>query len=432
MAKSYTKSEKLLARAEQSIPLGTQTFSKSKTQFPYGVSPYFIERGKGAYVWDVDGNSYIDLINGLGSITLGHCDPDVTKMVREQLSKGTIFSLADPIEMELAEKIIEMVPCAEKVRFGKNGSDATAGCVRLARAYTGRDYILSCGYHGWQDWYIGTTPRSRGVPKSVCELTHTFEFNNLDSLRSKFTELEGQIAGVILEPMSAIFPEEGFLESVKEITHSNGAILIFDEVVTGFRHANGGAQEYFGVIPDLVALGKGLSNGYPLSAIAGSNKIMALLEEVYFSFTAGGETLSIAAALATLNKLQTHDVLREITAQGDRWNNTVRILIDQHNLSDVLSISGHPAWSFLRISSSGNVDEFAIKTLFMQEMLDGGILCLGSHLLTFSHSDEEINKIIEVYEKFLVVLKIGLKKGSLDGVLRCDKLRPLFSVRKTS
>ena len=430
MTKSYKNSESLLRRAELTIPLGTQTFSKSKTQFPHGISPYFIERGKGSHVWDVDGHEYIDFINALGAITLGHCDPHVTAAVQEQLLKGTIFSLADPIEMLVAEKIVEMVPCAQKVRFGKNGSDATAGCIRLARAHTGREHILSCGYHGWQDWYIGSTPRNRGVPISTQGLTHTFEFNNIESLKRKLEELNGEVAGVILEPMNTTFPKGGFLEDVKRLAHDNGALLIFDEVVTGFRHANGGAQEYFRVVPDLVALGKGMSNGYPLSAIAGRAEIMDLLEEVYFSFTAGGETLSLAAALASLTKLQNEDVINKIISKGNHLNDSVRQLIKDKSLTDILSITGHPAWSFLVIKDAENFDSLAIKTFFMQEMMDNGILCLGSHLLSYAHSDEDIDDMIKAYDGFTEKLRKGLNEGSLRNMLRCEPLRPLFRIRK--
>jgi|TARA_R110002126_G_scaffold291807_1_gene459771 glutamate-1-semialdehyde 2,1-aminomutase len=430
MVKLYTKSEQLLARAEKSIPLGTQTFSKSKTQFPYGVSPYFIERGEGSHVWDVDGNEYIDFINGLAAITLGYNDPDVNAAVQAQLAKGTIFSLAHPIEVEVAEKIIEMVPCAEKVRFGKNGSDATSGCIRLARAHTGREHVLVCGYHGWQDWYIGSTARHIGVPECTRELTHTFDFNDIESLKTKLEELSGKVAAVILEPMNVNFPHEGFLEKVKELTHEHGALLIFDEVVTGFRHANGGAQEYFGVIPDLVALGKGLSNGYPLSAIAGPAKIMDLLEEVYFSFTYGGETLSLAAALAAMTKLQTQDVIKEISIKGARLNDSVRGLIKENGLEEIMSVSGHPTWSFLQIKDHEKYDMFTIKTFFMQEMMDNGILTLGSHLLSYAHSDEDIDAFIASYASFLSKLKKGLNDNTLLDMLRCEPLRPLFKVRK--
>ncbi len=430
MVHDYSKSQELLARAEKSIPLGTQTFSKSRTQFPYGISPYFIERGEGSRVWDVDGNEYIDFINALAAITLGYNDPDVTSAVQEQLKKGTIFSLAHPIEMQVAEKIIEMVPCAEKVRFGKNGSDATAGCVRLARAYTKKEHIIVCGYHGWQDWYIGSTPRHIGVPESTRELTHTFDFNDLESLQTTLEKLDGKVAAVILEPMNVTFPHDGFLEGVKSLAHEHGALLIFDEIVTGFRHANGGAQEYFGVTPDLVALGKGLSNGYPLSAIAGPAKIMDLLEDVYFSFTYGGETLSLAAALASLTKLQTHDVINKMSAKGERLNDSVKVLIKDNKLEGILTISGHPTWSFLQVKSHEKFDNFTIKTFFMQEMMDNGILTLGSHLLSYAHSDEDIDAMIASYVSFLTKLKAGLENENLSDMLRCEPLKPLFKIRK--
>lgn len=426
----YKKSEEMLARAEKSIPLGTQTFSKSRTQFPFGISPYFIERGEGSRVWDVDGNEYIDFINALAAITLGHNDPDVSKAVKAQMDKGTIFSLAHPIEMEVAEKIIEMVPCVEQVRFGKNGSDATAGAIRLARAFTGKEQVLVCGYHGWQDWYIGSTPRNAGVPKTTRMLTHSFEFNNLNSLKKLLEEFKHDVAAVILEPMNIIFPEDGFLEGVKALTHEYNALLIFDEVVTGFRNSNGGAQEYFGVSPDIVCLGKGLANGYPLSAIGGRADIMKMMEEVYFSFTYGGETLSLAAALASLNKLQSHNVINHMSLKGQRLLDEVNASISAHSLDDVLSVSGHPTWSFLLIKDHIDYDASTIRTFFMQEMMENGILTLGSHLLSYAHTDGDIDAIITAYKLFMGKLSLGLKQQTLMDMLKCEPLRPLFKVRK--
>src|SRR3990172_8231966 len=318
MSERYQQSEKLLERALKTIPLGAQTFSKSKTQYPYGVYPYFIVKGQGSHVWDVDGNEYIDFINSLAAVTLGYNDPDVTATVRAQLEDGIIFSLPHPIEMQVAEKIVEMVPCAEMVRFGKNGSDATSGAIRLSRAYTDRDHVAVCGYHGWQDWYIGSTTRNRGVPEATRALTHTFTYNDIESLNKIFNEFPGQVAAVILEPMNTTEPKDGFLEKVKELTHQKGAVLVFDETITGFRYSNGGAQEYFGVIPDLATFGKGLANGYPLSVVAGKAEIMRLMEEVFFSFTFGGETLSLAAAQATLHKLQTQPVVERLYSQGKK------------------------------------------------------------------------------------------------------------------
>ncbi len=251
----YEKSEAYLEIAEQVIPLGSQTFSKSRTQYPYGVSPYFIEQGEGSKVWDIDGNQYIDFINSLAAITLGYKDPDIDNAVKKQLENGITFSLPHRLEAEVAQMIIDMVPCAEMVRFGKNGSDATAGAIRLARAYTGKEHVLVCGYHGWQDWYIGSTVRDLGVPDSTKALTHIFEYNNLKSLEDCFEKYHSKVAAVIMEPMNVIFPKDGFLEGVKKLTNENNALLIFDEVITGFRFSNGGAQEYFGVTPDLCTFG---------------------------------------------------------------------------------------------------------------------------------------------------------------------------------
>lgn len=427
--RSYKNSEKMLERAEKSIPLGSQTFSKSKTQFPYGVSPYFLTHGKDAHVFDVDGNEYIDFINALGAITLGYDDPDVLKAVEEQLKQGTIFSLAHPIEVEVAEKMIEIIPCAEKVRYGKNGSDATSGAVRLARAYTKRDHILSCGYHGWQDWYIGATPRNLGVPQAVRDLTHTFPYNDLEALNAKLQEYKDQVAAVILEPMSVFFPQEGYLEGVKELAHKNGALLIFDETVTGFRISNGGAQEYFGVTPDLATFGKGMANGYPISAIVGRADVMRLMEEIFFSFTYGGETLSLAASLATMKKLQSQPVLETIHKRGTTFQKNVNKLINEYELQDLLNITGHPAWSFLHIKDHTKYNNFTIRTLLMQEMMQKGILTLGTHLMNYAHTDEDIQSLINGYEHFLIKLKDGLDNNALEDMLDCEPLVPLFKVR---
>src|SRR5574341_817412 len=295
MSDRYHNSEEMLDRALKAVPLGSQTFSKSKTQYPYGVSPYFITRGQGSHVWDVDNNEYVDFINALAAVTLGYNDPDVNAAVRAQLDEGVIFSLPHPLEHQVAEKIVEIVPCAEMVRFGKNGSDATSGAIRLARAYTNRDHVAACGYHGWQDWYIGATTRSRGVPQSTRDLTHIFNYNDIESLHKIFKEHPDQVAAVIMEPMNTTEPKDGFLEKVRELSRQHGAVFIFDETITGFRYANGGAQEYFGVTPDLATFGKGLANGYPVSALAGKAEIMRLMEEIFYSFTFGGETLSLAA-----------------------------------------------------------------------------------------------------------------------------------------
>jgi glutamate-1-semialdehyde 2,1-aminomutase len=419
----------MLERALKAIPLGSQTFSKSKTAYPEGVSPHFIKRGDGSHVWDVDGNEYIDFVNGLASITLGYNDPDVTEAVKAQLEEGTIFSLPHEIEIKVAEKIIEMVPCAEMVRFGKNGSDATAGAIRLTRAYTKRDNVAVCGYHGWQDWYIGSTSRNLGVPSSVRDLTHSFAYNDLDSLDQLFKKYSDQVAAVIIEPMNSTEPNNGFLEGVKELTQKNGAILIFDETITGFRYANGGAQEYFGVIPDLAIFGKGIANGYPVSAVTGRAEIMKLMEEVFFSFTFGGETLSLAAALATMTKLQQEQVVKTLWEQGGKVKKGVNTLIKQHDLENVLSITGKDCWSFLIFKDTDIYSQWELKTLFLQEVFARGVLTLGTHNMSYAHSDEDISKLLNVYDEVFGVVKDVVEEKSLEKRLQTKPLAPLFKIR---
>lgn len=425
----YANSEALLERALNSIPLGSQTFSKSKVQYPFGVSPYFMERGLGSRVWDVDGNEYVDFINSLCAVTLGYNDPDVSTAVREQLEQGVIFSLPHRVETEVAELIIEMVPCAEKVRFAKNGSDATAGAIRLARAFTNRDHVAVCGYHGSQDWYIGSTVRNRGVPAATRALTHTFSYNDPGSLHDLLRSLPGEFAAVILEPMNVTAPAPGFLEAVREITHREGALLVFDETITGFRYSNGGAQELFGVTPDLATFGKGLANGYPVSAVVGRTDIMKLMEEIFFSFTFGGETLSLAAAKATLSKLRREPVVAALRTQGSKVMEGTRALIDKHACGDFLSISGHPSWSFLIVKDATPYTSWQLKTLFMQEVFARGILAYGTHNISYAHGDTEVQKLLSVYDEVFALLRTCVSEKTLEQRLRCKPIEPLFKVR---
>lgn len=429
MSQRYIQSEKLLEKALKIIPLGSQTFSKSIIQYPQGASPHFIKKGQGSRVWDVDGNEYIDFVNALAAITLGYNDPDVTNAVKAQLEEGTIFSLPHELEIKVAEKIVEMVPCAEMVRFGKNGSDATSGAIRLARAYTKRDHVAVCGYHGWQDWYIGSTSRNLGVPQSTRDLTHTFTYNDLDSLHKIFQQYPEQVAAVIMEPMNSTEPKKGFLEEIRDLTHKNNAVFIFDETITGFRFSKGGAQEYFGVIPDLATFGKGLANGYPLSALAGKAEIMRLMEEIFFSFTFGGETLSLAAALATMTKLQKEPVIETLWKQGRKVVDGINALIEKHNLKDIMSVSGKDCWSFLIFKDSKIYSQWELKTLFLQEVFARGILTLGTHNMSYAHSEDDISKLLDIYNEVFSIIKEVITKKNLKKRLKVEPLSPLFKVR---
>jgi glutamate-1-semialdehyde 2,1-aminomutase len=423
----YKKSEQLLERALKSIPLASQTFSKSLTQYPRGVSPFFIKKGKGAKVWDVDGNEYIDFVNSLAAVTLGYCDADVDKAVQEQMKNGVTFSLPHTLELEVAEKLIEIIPCAEKVRFAKNGTDATSASIRIARAYTGKEHIAVCGYHGWQDWYICSTTRDLGVPNGVKELTHKFQYNSIKSLEKLFQEQE--LACVIMEPMNVEYPKDNFLEKVKELVHKNNALLIFDETITGFRYSLGGAQELFNVIPDIATLGKGMANGYPLSAVVGSNKIMKKVEDIFFSGTFGGETLSLAAANEIINKYKKEKVVDHFYEIGTYLLERLNRIIDNENLGDIFWTSGHPAWSFLHIKEQEKYNSFEIKTFFLQESLKRGVITLGTHNLSFSHTKREIDKLIEVYAEVLPMVKRHVNDQTLLENINGEILEPLFKVR---
>jgi glutamate-1-semialdehyde 2,1-aminomutase len=423
----YKKSEKLLDRALKSIPLASQTFSKSLTQYPRGVSPFFIEKGKGARVWDVDGNEYVDFVNSLAAVTLGYCDKDVDEAVQEQMKSGVTFSLPHKLEMEVAEKLIEIIPCAEKVRFAKNGTDATSAAIRIARAYTGKEHIAVCGYHGWQDWYIGSTTRDLGVPQSVKELTHKFEYNNIKSLEKIFQEQK--LACVIMEPMNIEYPKDDFLKGVKELAHKNNALFILDETITGFRYSLGGAQELFGVTPDLATFGKGMTNGYPLSAVVGSNKVMQKVEDIFFSGTFGGETLSLAAASKIIDKYKKEQVIEHFSEVGSYLLEKLNQLINDKNLGDIFWTSGHPSWSFVHINEQEKYNIFEIKTFFLQEMFKRGILTLGSHNISFSHTKEIVDQLLDVYTEVLPMAKENIKNQTLLENIQGDILQPLFTVR---
>ena len=419
--KSYSKSKNLLA--------APSTFSKGIDQFAYGISPYILTRGKGAYVWDIDNNKYIDTIMSLGAVILGHSNEQFNNHLIKQLKKGTTLSLTTELEIELAELIVKRIPCAEMVRFGKNGNDATTLAVRLARHVTKNNNILFCGYHGWQDWYISSTSRNKGIPLEVRNLTKKFDYNNIESLENIFKQHKDDVACVIIEPMNKFFPKDNFLEKVKDITHKNGSLLIFDEMITGFRFKIGGASEYFRVTPDLATFGKSMANGYPISAICGKAKYMKMFEEVFFSFTFGGELVSMAAAIATINKIQKCNVIDEIANKGKKIREGVQKIIDKNNLHNHFSITGHPSWLFLDFKPNNGYSESEIKTLFLQEIFQCGIITLGTHNLMLAHSSKDINFLINAYKKVLPKIARVIDSKELTKHLKCAPIEMLFKVR---
>jgi glutamate-1-semialdehyde aminotransferase len=425
----YSKSTKFLNRAEKSIPLGSQTFSKSRVQYPVGVSPLFINNARGTYVWDLDGNRYIDLVNSLAAITIGYKNRKIDNSVRKQMKKGSIFSLPGILEAEVAELIIETVPSAEMVRFAKNGSDATTAAIRLSRAYTGREEIAFCGYHSWQDWYIGSTSMNKGVPKDVAKLSHRFIYNEIESLRKIFDSRPDKIAAVILEPMTSDYPKNNFLSEVKDLAKKNNSVLVFDETITGYRYSIGGAQLEFNVIPDLTTLGKGIANGYPLSAIVGKREIMKEIENIFFSGTFGGELLSLAAAKTVIQMHLNFDITGRITSVGSKIALELQKIINSYKMEEFLQISGHPTWKFLNWAGNEQFSTQVVKTYFMQEMFKRGVLVLSTHNNSLSLTEKLSEQVINVYGEVISDLSKSIRDTSLLSKLHVKPIQPLLALR---
>jgi glutamate-1-semialdehyde 2,1-aminomutase/spore coat polysaccharide biosynthesis protein SpsF len=389
------------------------------------VAPNYAKRAKGAVFWDVDGNEFLEYSMSLGPILLGYSYPAVVEAVQEMMQHGTIFSLPHELEIEVSQMIVDEIPSAEMVRFGKNGSDVTSAAVRVARAFTKREKIACCGYHGWQDWHIATTTRNQGVPKSTCELTKTFSYNNIASLEELFGQNPNEIAAVILEPIGIVEPEDGFLEQVKELTHKHGAVLIFDEVVTGFRMAMGGAQEYFNVIPDLTCCGKAMGNGFPVAAIAGRAEIMKKFDDVFFSFTFGGETASLAAAKAVITELREKPVHDHIWALGKRLKEGFNTLSKHYGLVDTVFNQGLPPRASMVFHEQDS--QLPIyKSLFQQECLKRGLFFTGAHFISFSHTYEHIDFTLRVYNTVLEILAEAIASGKPETWLEDAPIQPVF------
>ncbi|CAH9056954.1 3-aminobutyryl-CoA aminotransferase [Pseudoalteromonas sp. CIP111854] len=423
----FDNSNQNLVRALEYIPLGAQTFSKSQMAFPKGAAPLFIKRGQGCIVTDADDNEYIDFVNGLLAISLGYCDPCVDQAVMKQMQSGVSFSLSHPIEIDVAEKICELIPCAEQVRFAKNGSDATSAAIRLARAYTNKEHIAVCGYHGWQDWYIGSTSRNLGVPASTQALTHTFEYNNLESLEQLLKSHD--IAAVIMEPMNIAYPEKGYLKGVKSLCEQYQAVLIFDETITGFRFDLGGAQSLFGVSPDLATFGKGIANGFPISVVCGKKEIMALMNDIFFSGTFAGETLSLAATYATIEKIQRNQVTQHLSQLGSLLTDKLNKIIIDNDIQDWVYTSGHPSWSFIHIANQGKYSAIQLRSLFIQEMAKRGILINASHNLSYAHKEKHIQTLLKAYSEVLPILANCVAKQNLEELFSGEPLQSVFKVR---
>jgi len=431
--RSFSKGKALAARARSVIPGGAHTYAKGDDQFPEGA-PAFIVRGKGSHVWDLDGNEYIEYNMGLRAVTLGHAYDPVVVAVARELPFGTNFTRPAPIEVECAEAFLEAIPTAEMVKFCKDGSTAVDAAVRLARAHTGRDLIGMCGDHPFfstSDWFIGTTGMPAGIPTWVRESTVKFRYNDLGSVESMFNARPGQISCLILEAARTDEPVAGFLEGLKALCHRNGAVLVFDEMITGFRWHRSGAQHVYGVTPDLSAFGKAMANGFAASAVAGRRDLMQLggmdhdKERVFLlSTTHGAETHSLAAVIATLRVYKEEDVTGHLHRQGKRLRDGIDRIIEAQRLQGFFKCIGRDCCLLYGTNDAERKPSQAFRALFLQEIIRRGIIA-PALVVSYSHSDRDIDVTIEAVGEALAVYRKALEDG-VDKYLVGRPVKPVF------
>ncbi|HVZ16547.1 MAG TPA: glutamate-1-semialdehyde 2,1-aminomutase, partial [Terriglobales bacterium] len=413
------RSAALSEHAHRVIPGGAHTYAKGDDQFPV-QAPGFIARGRGCHVWDVDGNEFVEYGMGLRAVTLGHAFEPVVQAVAAELSKGTNFTRPSPLEVEYADRLLEMVPGADMVKFAKDGSDTLDAAVRLARAYTGRDLIAICAdqpFFSTSDWFIGTTDMSAGIPANVRAQTVRFRYNDLASVRGLFDQYPRQVACVVLEAARTEEPAPGFLKGLQDLCRQEGAILIFDEMITGFRWHKGGAQGEYAVTPDLSTWGKALANGFCLSALLGRRELMELggiahsRERVFLlSTTHGAETHSIAAGLATYKCYQELGVLDVLYRRGAQLRAGIETITSELGLQSHFGVVSRDCNLLFYTRDSGGKPSQEFRTLFMQEMIRRRIIA-PSLVVSFSHTEADIARTLEAIGESLHVYKRALGEG---------------------
>lgn len=416
---NFDKSKELQKKSHALIPGGAHTYAKGDDQYPE-LSPGFIERGKGCHVWDLDGNEFIEYGMGLRSVTLGHAYEPVVRAAYKQMEMGINFNRPSSIEVECAQKLLGIIEGAEMVKFAKNGSDVTTAAVKLARAYTGRDMVAVCEDHPFfsvDDWFIGTTEMSAGIPKPFSDLTVKFRYNDLESVRDLFSKYPGRVACLIMEVERLEPPQDNFLNNVKDLCHKDGALLIFDEIVTGFRWHIGGAQKYHGVVPDLSTFGKAMGNGFAIAALAGKRDIMELgglrhdKEKVFLlSTTYGAETHALAAAIATMRVYESEPVIEHLYCQGERLASGVNQLVQEHHLDGYFGTIGKPCSLFFYTRDLSGQPSQPMRTVFMQEIIKRGIIA-PSFIVSYSHSNADIDRTLEAINESLSIYRRALDEG---------------------
>ncbi len=430
---SFSRSRELNAALRELVPGGSHTYAKGDDQFPEGMAP-IMERGSGCHVWDVDGNEYVEYGMGLRAVTLGHGYPAVAEAVAAEVTRGTNFVRPSRLEVEAAEAFLGLVTRAEMVKFTKDGSTANTGAVKLARAFTGRDLVALCVDHpffSYDDWAMVATPVRGGIPADVAAQTLTFHYNDLASVEALLEQHPGRIACFVLEPERTTPPSEGFLRRLQELLRADGALLVFDENVTGFRWDNGGAQEVHGITPDLSTWGKGIANGFALSALAGRREIMRLggldhdRERVFLlSTTHGAEHVGLAAGLATMATYRDEPVIETLHTRGDRLRAGVEEVARRHGVEGSFTVAGRGSCMFFGTADAEGVPSQPFRTLFLQETIARGLLA-PSFVVSYSHAEADVDRTIEIVDQALAVYAAALDAG-VERFLRGRPVQPVY------
>jgi glutamate-1-semialdehyde 2,1-aminomutase len=434
LVSAETHPDGLSERAHRLIPGGCHTYSKGDDQFP-ALAPPFIARGDGCHAFDPDGRKYLDWGMGLRTVILGHAYPRVTEAAIAELRNGTNFTRPSLLEVEFAEELVDLIPCAEMVKFAKNGSDVTTAAVRLARAATGRDLVAfprEQPFLSVDDWFIGATEMNSGVPEAIRRISLTFTYGDARSLEQLFEQYPDTIAAVIMEAATTSPPPPGYLERVRELTTARGAVLVFDEMITGFRWDLRGAQRHFGVTPDLATFGKALANGFAVSALTGRRDVMELggtghaKERVFLlSTTHGGETHSLAAARATVAELREREVAEHLWTVGQRLCDGLNGAARDGHVADAFSAVGFPCSPVLMFDGQASVSNAELRTLFLQEMVAQGIL-IPYVAPSLSHGLAEVDRTVEAATAAFTLIRRVLDGEPIEQHLVGPPVKPVF------
>jgi len=431
MITNFTNSNKLRLIASSLIPAGCHTYSKGDDQFPL-LSPHSIVKGKGAIITDVDGNEFVDWGMGLSSVLLGHGYKPIIKAIKKELKNGVNFIRPSFLEAQTAEILCEQIPSMQMVKFGKNGSNATTSAIRLARAYTGKQIVLKCKDNPFlsiDDWFISTTPMDNGVDNQSSSKIKDFIYNDIEDFKNTINRYENDgIACVILEPASTTEPKNGYLQTIRDICTKKNIILIFDEVISGFRFHPKGAGYLYKVTPDLIALGKSIANGFSFCALGGKKEIMQLggithdKDRVFLlSSTYGGETHHLKAVQKNIELLNKNDyeITKHIWSVGKKIKEQYNLITKELDIHDITSIKGIDCRPYFYFKDNH------MRTLFMQEMIKNGVLVQGINP-SFSHKDKEIEKTIFAFKQSLELLKYAISSNKVNELLAGDVIKPVF------